>query len=100
MADRDSLQDILAKTEGFTIALKESLTSITSQIPGPSSKVQVKDLFEKQEGVASNMANHLESLASHYDQMAAVLKDKEEGIEHSEEDLEGECLTLSWVLEN
>ena len=35
------------------------------------------------------MANHLEGLTSHYDEMAAALRDKESGEEISEEDLQG-----------
>lgn len=35
------------------------------------------------------MANHLESLASHYDQMADALHDSEAGIFHSEEEMQG-----------
>jgi len=37
------------------------------------------------------MARHLESLAAHFDQMAAALKDNEAGETFSEEDLQGEC---------
>ena len=35
------------------------------------------------------MAKHLESLAAHYEQMAAALRDKEAGMAFSEEDLQG-----------
>ena len=35
------------------------------------------------------MARHLESLASHYDQMADALHDSEAGISHSEEEMQG-----------
>ena len=35
------------------------------------------------------MAQHLESLTSHYDQMAGALKDHEAGEEFGEEDLQG-----------
>ena len=37
------------------------------------------------------MAKHLESLASHYDQMADALHDSEAGICYSEEDMRGRC---------
>lgn len=39
--------------------------------------------------VSIDMARHLESLATHYDQMAAALKDSEAGETYSEEDLQG-----------
>lgn len=42
------------------------------------------------------MAHRLESLAGHYDQMAAALHDKEAGIEFSEDDLHGKEITVSW----
>ena len=35
------------------------------------------------------MASHLESLASHYDQMAGALRESEAGEVFSEEDLQG-----------
>ena len=35
------------------------------------------------------MAGHLESLASHYDQMAVALHDSEGGISYSEEEMQG-----------
>jgi len=39
--------------------------------------------------VSIDMARHLESLASHYEQMAAALKGSEIGESFSEEDLQG-----------
>ena len=39
--------------------------------------------------VSIDMARHLESLASHYDQMATALKSSEVGESFSEEDLQG-----------
>jgi hypothetical protein len=38
------------------------------------------------------MAGHLESLASHYDQMAGALRESEAGEVFSEEDLQGGIL--------
>jgi autophagy-related protein 17 len=46
-------------------------------------------LLQQQEDTSTTMANHLESLAAHYDQMATALKEKEAGEELSEEDMEG-----------
>lgn len=37
------------------------------------------------------MAAHLESLASHYDQMATALRESEAGEEFSDEDIHGVC---------
>jgi len=44
------------------------------------------------------MARHLESLASHYDQMADALHDSEAGISHSEEEMQGKWIDLCVVL--
>ena len=45
--------------------------------------------------VSIDMARQLESLAAHYDQMAAALKDSEAGEVFSEEDLQGNVVTGS-----
>jgi len=45
-------------------------------------------LLRQQEDTSTTMANHLESLAAHYDQMATALKEKEAGEELSEQDME------------
>jgi hypothetical protein len=37
------------------------------------------------------MAAHLESLASHYDQMATALRESEAGEEFNDEDIHGVC---------
>ena len=44
------------------------------------------------------MARHLESLASHYDQMADALHDSEAGISHSEEEMQGRRIRGSFVI--
>ena len=49
----------------------------------------MKDILHTQESVGASMASHLESLASHYDQMKAALRDKDSGVEFSAEDMTG-----------
>lgn len=53
----------------------------------------MEGIFNTQDRVTTNMAKVLESLASHYEQMAAALKDKESGVQPSEDDLLGVCMT-------
>ncbi|KAH8118232.1 autophagy-related protein 17 [Phellopilus nigrolimitatus] len=86
--DRDILDDILAKTEGFPIILSESIASLKDSLPVLCELPSIKDVFDAQEALTTNMANHLEGLASHYEQMAAALRDKETGMEFTEEDLQ------------
>lgn len=93
-------QDILAKTEGFPFALHETLDSLKSQLPELSPIPSVRDVFATQENVTANMAKHLESLASHYDQMAAALRDKETGMVFNEEDLQGRAAVSIHYYEN
>lgn len=46
-------------------------------------------MFISQEIVTTNMAKHLEGLASHYEQMQAALKEKEAGLELNDDDMLG-----------
>lgn len=48
-------------------------------------------MFGVQERVTGNMAAHLEDLTKHYDNMAEALREKESGVEFSEDDLQGMC---------
>ncbi|EJD06985.1 uncharacterized protein FOMMEDRAFT_165630, partial [Fomitiporia mediterranea MF3/22] len=85
--DRDLLEDISSKTEGFSINLNESVQALQGALPTPGTIPSIREMFASQEVASTNMANHLEGLASHYDQMAAALKDKEAGLEINEDDL-------------
>ncbi|KAI5120103.1 hypothetical protein M0805_002187 [Coniferiporia weirii] len=86
--DRDRLDDILAKTEDFPLILNESISSLRSSLPEVGILPPIRDVFSLQESVTTTMAKQLESLASHYEQMAAALRDKEAGMEFGEEDLQ------------
>lgn len=82
-------QEILVKTEDFPLILNENITSLQDSVPKIEPLPSIHEIFNSQEIVTSNMANHLEGLTSHYDEMAAALRDKESGEEISEEDLQG-----------
>jgi autophagy-related protein 17 len=49
----------------------------------------IDGILESQAEVSTHMANHLESLAAHYDQMAGALRESEAGEVFSEDDLQG-----------
>jgi len=48
----------------------------------------MQEIISSQEGISTSMANLLESLASHYDEMAKALKETESGEVFTEEDLQ------------
>ena len=66
------------------ISLKEGLPAIPPLPP-------LSQIFDDQERLSTSMAGHLESLSSHYEQMTIALRDKESGVEFSDEDLLGMC---------
>lgn len=52
-----------------------------------------------QEGASVKMADQLESLAAHYDQMLVAMTDHDAGETFSEQDIQGECIsTLSIIV--
>ena len=63
-------------------------------------------IFASQDAISSKMAEQLESLAHHYDNMSNALHDFEAGEEFSEEDMQGtiasplrrQCLTRPMML--
>jgi len=79
----------LATTEGNPEVIVSSVTVIQDDIPPLPILPSVQAGFELQEQVTSDMANRLESLAGHYGQMDEALRDKEAGMELSEDDLHG-----------
>jgi len=73
--------------------------AVRGSLPEPSPLPPVDKVLSSQMDVSIDMARHLESLAAHYDQMAAALKGSEAGEAFSEEDLQGKCGDkASWSL--
>lgn len=56
---------------------------------GHPAQVQVAENLTAQDTVSTAMAGHLESLTSHYDQMASALREGEAGEVFSDEDIAG-----------
>ncbi|KAF8517689.1 autophagy-related protein 17 [Hysterangium stoloniferum] len=93
--ERNALDEILAATVAHSTAIMSMTDQIRAMLSNPASVSQEPSLknmailLRQQEDISTTMANHLESLAAHYDQMATALKEKEGGEELGEEDMEG-----------
>lgn len=84
-----SIQDVIAATTEYSQTLIMTNVAIKSSLPQPSPLPLIDKVLSSQMDVSIDMARHLESLAAHFDQMAAALKDSEAGEAFSEEDLQG-----------
>jgi autophagy-related protein 17 len=89
--ERSSLEDLLLSTSDFPGTIEAAIFSIREGVPVGPSKAQplVQEVIEQQESASAAMATHLESLAVHFDQVEAVLRDSEAGEIIGEEDTEG-----------
>lgn len=78
--------------DDYPETLARAIESIRSSLPGPEQSLpllnRIQDTLVGQDTVATTMANLLESLASHYEQIDTALKDTEAGEIFSEEDLQ------------
>lgn len=84
-------QDVLNKTADYSSSLRNTITSLRESLPTPPQipiLTQVQDILIAEDTVIASMAEKLESLAGHYDGMAAALKDSEAGEVFGDEDLE------------
>ncbi|EPQ54057.1 hypothetical protein GLOTRDRAFT_77963 [Gloeophyllum trabeum ATCC 11539] len=86
--DRLALEDVLATTADYSTVLNGHITTIREGMPGANTAPTIESVLLAQEKVSTDMAGHLESLAAHYDQMAAALHDHEAGEAFSDEDLQ------------
>jgi autophagy-related protein 17 len=82
----------MSKTDQYPETLTTTVTSIRDSLPQLSDHpvAAVEEILAAQDVMSTSMAAHLESLASHYDQMASALRDSEAGEAFSDEDLQGE----------
>lgn len=69
----------------------KTISSIRNSLPELSTPLAgfAEEILAAQDKGSTSMAAHLESLASHYDQMATALRESEAGEEFSEEDIHG-----------
>jgi autophagy-related protein 17 len=88
------LQDILAATDSYPENLTNTISTIQNSLPVTTALPSINGTLQSQAEVSTHMAGHLESLASHYDQMAGALRESEAGEVFSEEDLQGRFYSL------
>ncbi|KAI1797380.1 autophagy protein Apg17-domain-containing protein [Ganoderma leucocontextum] len=87
--DRLELDDILATTSDYPESLSKTIAAIKDMVPVEVSLPSFDTIFASQEATSGKMAEQLESLAHHYDNMSNALHDFEAGEEFGEEDIQG-----------
>ncbi|OSD06340.1 hypothetical protein PYCCODRAFT_1431344 [Trametes coccinea BRFM310] len=87
--DRQKLDDILARTSDYPESLAKAIGDIKETLPEAIELPRFNTIFAAQGHTSSRMAEQLESLAHHYDNMTNAMHDFEAGEEFSEEDLLG-----------
>ncbi|KAF8841788.1 hypothetical protein BDN67DRAFT_966676 [Paxillus ammoniavirescens] len=87
-SDRTRLDDVMSTTYDYPETLSTAVSSIRDALPTSSVPPPIEPLLVAQEKTTTDMAKHLESLASHYDQMAGALHDSEAGISPTEEEMQ------------
>jgi autophagy-related protein 17 len=88
----------MAATDSYPENLTNTISTIKNSLPIITALPSIDNIIQSQVEVSTHMASHLESLASHYDQMAGALRESEAGEVFSEEDLQGRCDSL-WTIE-
>ncbi|KAG5653388.1 hypothetical protein H0H81_000775 [Sphagnurus paluster] len=89
--DRLSLDYIMSKTDEYPETLATTIKSIEDSLPELLHDPPMKftdDIIAAQDLIITSMTAHLESLTSHYGQMANALQDIEVGETFSDEDLQ------------
>ncbi|KAI0693127.1 autophagy protein Apg17-domain-containing protein [Cytidiella melzeri] len=87
-ADRSVLDDMMARTSDYPETLVGTISVIQNSLPPPLSVPDMTEVFNAQESMSADMANDLQSLLQHYDQMAQALHENEAGEEFSDADLQ------------
>lgn len=88
-------QDILAQTSDYPESLATTIDNIKNLVPAEVVLPSFDAIFASQEETSTKMAEHLESLAHHYDNMSNAMHDYEAGEEFHDEDMEGVQYVLS-----
>lgn len=82
----------MSKTDEYPETLATTIASIRDSLPellsDPPMK-HIEEILTAQDVTITTMAAHLESLTSHYGQMANALQESEAGEAFSDEDLHG-----------
>ena len=83
----------MATTISHPASLTRDISTIRAALPEDSNPI-VEQLIVTQESISAGMATHLVSLAGHYDQMATALREKDEGHELAEDDMQGKIADI------
>ncbi|ESK94616.1 kinase activator [Moniliophthora roreri MCA 2997] len=86
--ERVAVENTLSRTDDYPESLDTTITNIRNALPQIPPIPDMEQLLHEQDTVMVSMARHLESLASHYEQMANALHESEAGEAYSEEDVE------------
>lgn len=86
----------MSTTYDYPETLSTTVSSIRDSLRLSNVQPPIESLLASQEKTTTGMAGHLESLALHYDQMANALHDSEAGISHSEDEMQGRQIRLSF----
>ncbi|KAI0342909.1 hypothetical protein BDW22DRAFT_1357454 [Trametopsis cervina] len=87
-ADRSAMDDIMARTSDYPETLSRTISVIQDSLPSEMSIPDMTRIFNVQEELSADMAQHLSSLTSHYDQMVQALHESEAGEEFGEADIQ------------
>ncbi|KIM68433.1 hypothetical protein SCLCIDRAFT_1209247 [Scleroderma citrinum Foug A] len=87
-SDRTRIDDLMASAYHYPETLTSAFTSIHDSLPTTFVFPSIEPILSTQNTTTTAMAKHLESLASHYEQMESALNDCEAGEELSKEDLQ------------
>lgn len=91
-------QDILAQTSDYPESLATTIDNIKNLVPAEVVLPSFDTIFASQEETSTKMAEHLESLAHHYDNMSNAMHDYEAGEEFHDEDMEGmNCVSSLYI---
>ncbi|KAF7968960.1 hypothetical protein HWV62_28749 [Athelia sp. TMB] len=86
--DRNDLDVVLGATDSYPENLMNTISGIEQSLPAKTAVPPINEIIHLQAEVSTQMAGHLESLASHYEQMAGALRESEAGEAFSEDDLQ------------
>ncbi|KAG6900219.1 hypothetical protein C0993_001288 [Termitomyces sp. T159_Od127] len=93
--DRLGLDYTMSKTDEYPETLTNTMETIRESLPALPDQPPMKyteDLLAEQDTRITTMASHLESLASHYEQISNALQDSEAGEVFNDEDIDGQYL--------
>ena len=80
----------MARTLDYPESLSKTITAIREGLPEETPLPSMEEVFSIQEAASVKMADLLEGLATHYDQILRAMRDHDAGEQFSEQDVQGE----------